>query len=59
MATQFGQMTSEQIWLALASYFTYTQLFIAVSVAAVTSVTIDKLFHRQGNNWVKTKRFNN
>ncbi|WP_281165609.1 glycosyltransferase family 2 protein [Liquorilactobacillus sicerae] len=58
MATQFGQMTSEQIWLALASYFTYTQLFIVVSVTAVTSVTIDKLFHRQGNNWVKTKRFN-
>lgn len=29
-ATQFGQATNKQIWLALASYFTYSQLFIIV-----------------------------
>lgn len=56
-ATQFGQATNKQIWLALASYFTYTQLFIIVSINAVISVGIDKLMHRDGTKWVKTKRF--
>lgn len=56
-ATQFGQATNKQIWLALASYFTYSQLFIIVSINAVISVGIDKLMHRDGTKWVKTKRF--
>ena len=43
LASQFGQATSKQIWLALISY--------------LTSVTLDKLFHRDGTKWVKTKRF--
>lgn len=46
MATQFGQATNDQIWLALASYFTYSQLFIVVSVHAVTSVMLDRIFKR-------------
>lgn len=58
MATQFGQATTRQIWLALASYFTYSQLFIVVSIHAVTSVCLDALLGRNGNVWVKTKRFN-
>ncbi|GAD47230.1 hypothetical protein ANG6_1725, partial [Streptococcus anginosus T5] len=45
LASQFGQATSKQIWLALVSYFTYSQLFIIVSIDAVTSVTLDKLSH--------------
>lgn len=57
LASQFGQATSKQIWLALISYFTYSQLSIIVSIDAVTSVTLDKLFHRDGTKWVKTKRF--
>lgn len=57
LASQFGQATSKQIWLALISYFTYSQLFIIVSIDAVTSVILDKLFHRDGTKWVKTKRF--
>lgn len=57
MATQYGQATTKQIWLALASYFTYSQLFIIVSVHAVSSVTLDRIFHRDGTKWVKTKRF--
>lgn len=57
LASQFGQATSKQIWLAFISYFTYSQLFIIVSIDAVTSVTLDKLFHRDGTKWVKTKRF--
>lgn len=58
MATQYGQATTSQVWLALASYFTYSQLFIVASIHAVCSVTMDALFHRNGNVWVKTKRFN-
>lgn len=57
MATQYGQATNEQIWLALASYFTYSQLFIIVSLHAVWSVSIDKIFKRDSTKWVKTKRF--
>lgn len=59
MATQYGQATTSQIWLGLASYFTYSQLFIIVSVHAVISVTLDSLFHRNKTVWVKTRRFNN
>lgn len=57
MATQYGQSTNEQIWLALVSYFTYSQLFIIVSIHAVWSVSIDKIFKRNNTKWVKTKRF--
>lgn len=57
MCTQYGQATTEQIWLSLASYFTYSQLFIIVSIHAVCSVFGDKIFHRDGTKWVKTKRF--
>lgn len=57
-ASQFGQTTTKQIWLALASYFTYTQLFLVVSISAISSVFMDKILRRKGNKWVKTKRFN-
>lgn len=58
MSTQYGQATTHQIWLGLASYFTYSQLFIIVSVHAVCSVILDDLFHRNKTVWVKTRRFN-
>ncbi|AND79064.1 glycosyltransferase family 2 protein [Streptococcus pantholopis] len=57
LATQFGQATVRQVWLALAAYFTYAQLFIIVSIDSVISVTLDKIFRRDGTKWVKTKRF--
>ena len=57
MNTQYGQSTNEQLWLSLASYFTYSQLFIVVSVHAVNSVMMDRIFHRDSTKWVKTKRF--
>lgn len=57
MCTQYGQATTSQIWLSLASYFTYSQLFIVVSIHAVCSVCCDRIFHRDGTKWVKTKRF--
>lgn len=59
MATQIGQATTSQIWLAFISYFTYSQLFIIVSIHAVCSVITDSIFKRDGTVWVKTRRFNN
>ncbi len=56
-ATQFGQTTNGQIWLSLVAYFTYSQLFIAVSLRAVFSVMGDRIFKRKTTKWVKTKRF--
>lgn len=56
-ASQFGQMTIKQVGIALLAYFTYTQLFIIISINAVTSVLLDKLLKRDGTKWVKTKRF--
>ncbi len=57
MATQYGQATTEQIWLSLISYFTYSQLFIVISIHAIISVLLDTVFHRDGSKWIKTKRF--
>lgn len=57
LATQFGQATTDQVFISLASYFTYSQLFIIVSIHAVISVILDRLLHRNGTKWVKTKRF--
>lgn len=58
LATQFGQATTNQIWIALASYFSYSQLFILVSIHAIISVVLDSVLHRDGTKCVKTKRFN-
>ena len=57
LASQFGQATIKQIWLALAAYFTYAQLFIIVSIDAISSIVMDKVLHRKETKWVKTKRF--
>ena len=57
LASQFGQATTKQIWLALVSYLTYSQLFIVVSLDAVGSVILDKILKRKETKWVKTKRF--
>ena len=57
LASQFGQATIKQIWLALAAYFTYSQLFIIVSIDAISSVVLDKILRRKETKWVNTKRF--
>ena len=57
LASQFGQTTAKSVRIALASYFTYPQLFIIVFVHAVLQVLMDKIFKRNGTRWVKTKRF--
>ena len=57
LASQFGQATSRQVWLALLAYFTYAQLFIIVSIDSITSIVMDKILRRKETKWVKTKRF--
>ncbi len=57
LTTQFGQSLIREIGIALASYFTYAQLFLIVAIDAVISVTMDKLLKRDGTKWVKTQRF--
>lgn len=57
LASQFGQATSKQVWLALLAYFTYAQLFIVVSIDSITSIVMDKILRRKETKWVKTKRF--
>lgn len=57
LASQFGQATTKQIWLALASYFSYSQIFIIVSVDSISSIILDKVLRRKETKWVKTKRF--
>lgn len=57
LASQFGQATTKQVWLALVAYFTYAQLFIIVSIDSITSIVMDKILRRKETKWVKTKRF--
>ena len=57
LASQFGQATTKQIWLALAAYFTYAQMFIVVSIDSISSIVLDKVLRRKETKWVKTKRF--
>lgn len=57
LASQFGQATKKQIWLALVAYFSYAQMFIAVSVDSISSIVLDKVLRRKETKWVKTKRF--
>lgn len=57
LGTQYGQSQPEQLWISVLSYFSYAQLFVAVSIAAVVSVTMDTIFKRDNTKWVKTERF--
>ena len=57
LASQFGQATSKQVWLAILSYFSYAQLFIIVSLDSLWSIIMDKVLHREEQHGVKTKRF--
>ena len=57
LASQFGQATTKQIWLALVAYFSYAQMFIVVSIDSISSIVLDKVLRRKETKWVKTKRF--
>ena len=58
LASQFGQENATNFATSIASYFTYSQLFLLVSIVAICSTISDKIFKRDGTKWYKTQRFN-
>ncbi|MGP4117330.1 glycosyltransferase family 2 protein [Levilactobacillus zymae] len=57
LASDYGQATVTNFLYTLASYFTYAQLFIVVSVAAMADMTRDKVTGQRHTHWYKTQRF--
>lgn len=57
LVSQYGQSTSRNLLYSIASYFTYSQLFIVVATVSFFSLMFDKLLHRDGSKWYKTQRF--
>ncbi len=56
LAFDKGQSTWENAWISVVSYFTYSQLFLIISIQALSSFIIDQVFKREFK-WEKTKRF--
>jgi hypothetical protein len=59
LSSQFGQATAANFFYAIASYFTYSLLFIGISIVSFFSYIGDKMFQRESSTWYKTKRFDN
>ncbi|MFC6182145.1 glycosyltransferase family 2 protein [Lactiplantibacillus daowaiensis] len=57
LASDYGQATVTNFIYAIVSYFTYAQLFIIVSVAAMYDMARDKLTGKRHTQWYKTQRF--
>lgn len=57
LVSQYGQSTSRNLMYSIASYFTYSQLFIVVATVSFFSLMFDKILHRDGSKWYKTQRF--
>lgn len=57
LASDYGQATVKNFFYTLASYFTYAQLFIIVTVAAVWDMLRDKITGQRHTKWYKTQRF--
>jgi len=57
LASDYGQATVTNFFYTLASYFTYAQLFIIVSFAAVWDMLRDKITGKRHTKWYKTQRF--
>lgn len=57
LASDYGQATVTNFLYSLVSYFTYAQLFIIVSVAAVLDMLRDKVTGQRHTKWYKTQRF--
>lgn len=57
LASDYGQETVTNFFYSLISYFTYAQLFIIVSVAAVYDMLRDKVTGQRHTKWYKTQRF--
>lgn len=56
LASDKGQSTGENFLISCVSYFTYSQLFIFISLKAVYSFIGDLIFKREVK-WYKTERF--
>ncbi|MEK5161094.1 glycosyltransferase [Paenibacillus sp. FSL R5-0527] len=56
LSTDIGQSTKENFILSCVSYFTYSQLFLVISLRACYSMIIDKITGRK-TKWYKTQRF--
>lgn len=56
LAADIGQSTIENFILSCISYFTYSQLFIVISLQACYSMIVDKVTGRK-TKWYKTQRF--
>lgn len=57
LASDYGQATVTNFLYTLVSYFTYAQLFIIVSVAAMVDMARDKVTGTRHTHWYKTQRF--
>lgn len=57
LASDIGQSNIENFIVSCVSYFTYSQLFLVISVKAFWDIIVDKITGRDGNKWYKTKRF--
>lgn len=57
LASDYGQATVTNFIYAIVSYFTYAQLFIIVSVAAMYDIIRDKITGTRHTKWYKTQRF--
>lgn len=57
LASDYGQATVTNFFYTLVSYFTYAQLFIIVSFAAIIDILRDKITGQNHTKWYKTQRF--
>lgn len=57
LASDYGQETVTNFLYTLISYFTYAQLFIIVSFAAIVDMLRDKITGKRHTKWYKTQRF--
>ncbi|WP_410768122.1 glycosyltransferase family 2 protein [Fontibacillus sp. BL9] len=56
LAADIGQSNVRNFIVSVVSYFTYSQLFLVISVRAFYSLIMDKIFRRK-TKWYKTERF--
>lgn len=56
LASDKGQSTVENFLISCVSYFTYSQLYIFISLKATCSYVSDAIFKREAK-WYKTERF--
>lgn len=57
LAADIGQSNVSNFVISCVSYFTYSQLFLIISIRAFYSLCMDKIMGRK-TKWYKTQRFN-